>query len=465
LPRLLPRNVPRLEGFHADWRVLVFAIACAVGSSVAFGIVPALIARRQNLVEALVEDSQAPAGGGTRTRIGRLRVVILAGQVAIAAFLLTGASLFGRSFLALLDADRGYDPRNLATVALPMPSREFTGPRRAEILDAIVDRLTHTPGVTAAAASSVMPLLPYEQVIAYSLAPGPGRPEPTTVRAEGRLVSPDYFAAMGMRVTRGRGFAASDSRRSRMVAVVNETFVRRYLPGDPIGAELPIKYASNDGTNQVVVGIVDDVRQQSATDPPQPEIFFDYRQMKVGMLLDTPVVVARTAGPPASLLRTIARITREIEPGLIADSSMTMDDRLTTSLAMPRLYSMVFIAFAVFALLVAATGLFSVLSYAVAQRTRELGVRAALGARPRDIVSLVVRQALAVSVVGTAVGLTAALALATFIGTLLYGVGVHDLRTFMLVPAAVLALAGLACYGPARRAAAIDPLTALRRTQ
>jgi putative ABC transport system permease protein len=462
LPRLLPASFPRLDGFRADWRVTLFALGSACLASVVFGALPALIARRQNLVEALVEDSLAPAGGGSRTKLGRLRVAILAGQVAIAALLLTGASLFGRSFLALLGADRGYEPHNLATITLAMPDKQFTGLRRAQVLDAIVNRLSQAPGVTAAAASSETPLLPYEMMMGFQLPPGPGRPPMTVARAQGRFVSPNYFAAMGMRVLRGRGFTASDSPNSQMVVVVNETFVRRYLPAEPLGATVPITYIPNSHDGQTVVGVVDDVHQQGATDPPQPEIFFDYRQLSVGMMQSTPVVIARTSGDPARLLPTMARFAQEAQPGLIADSAMTMDDRLVTSLAQPRLYALLFGTFAVFALLVAATGLFGVLSYSVAQRAREIGVRTALGARPSDIAGLVVKQALMITVAGSAIGLVAAFLLVTIIGTLLYGVTAHDGLTFAFVPVAIFTIAAIACYGPARRAAAISPLTMLR---
>jgi putative ABC transport system permease protein len=214
-----------------------------------------------------------------------------------------------------------------------------------------------------------------------------------------------------------------------------------------------------------VIGVIADVRQQGVSDAPQPELYFDYRQTAGGMTMDTPVIVARTSGDPSLLLPVIARYAQDAQPGLAVDSSMTMDDRILASLAQPRLYALLFSTFAAFSLLVAATGLFGVLSYSVSQRTREIGVRTALGARSRDIVALVVRQALTISVAGTAVGLIAAFLLVTLIGTLLYGVAARDVRTFVLVPAIILGIAGIACYGPARRAAAIDPLTALKINQ
>jgi len=465
LPRLLPASFPRLDGFRADWHVLLIALLSATGASVIFGVVPAIMARRQNLVAALVEDSQAPAGGGSRTRIGRLRVGILTGQVAVAALLLTGASLFGRSFLALLGADRGYDPHNLATVTLPMPDRLYTGQRRAQTLDRIVDRLTHAPGVAAAAATNVTPLARGDFMMGFPLPAGPGRSEPVAAHAIGRLVSPGYFTAMGMRVVLGRGFGDTDSPTSARTLVVNETFAKRYLSATPVGTSLGVTYDSTDHRPALIVGVIADAHEQGVTDPPQPELYFDYQQTVAGMTISTPVIVARTSGDPSLLLPVIARYAQDAEPGLAVDSSMTMQDRVLASLAQPRLYALLFSTFAGFALLVAATGLFGVLSYSVAQRAREIGVRTALGARPRDVVALVVRQAFGVSVIGTAIGLVAAFALVTLIGTMLYGVAARDVRTFVMVPAVILAIAAIACYGPARRAAAIDPLTALKISQ
>ena len=465
LPRLLPATFPRLEGFHADWRVLATAIVSAGGAGLVCGLVPALIARRQNLVAALVEDSQAPAGGGSRTRIGRLRVIILAGQVAVAALLLTGASLFGRSFLALLSADRGYDPHNLATVTLPMPDRLYTGLRRAQTLDRIVDRLAHAPGVAAAAATNLTPLARGDFMMGFQLPAGAGRSEPVAAHAIGRLVSPGYFTAMGMRVVLGRGFGDTDSPTSARTLVVNETFAKRYLSATPVGTSLDVTYDSTDHRPALIVGVIADVHEQGLTDPPQPELYFDYQQTVAGMTIATPVIVARTSGDPSLLLPIIARYAQDAQPGLAVDSSMTMQDRVLASLAQPRLYALLFSTFAGFALLVAATGLFGVLSYSVAQRAREIGVRTALGARPRDVVALVVRQAFGISVIGTAVGLVAAFLLVTLVGTMLYGVAARDVRTFVMVPAIILAIAAIACYGPARRAAAIDPLTALKISQ
>ena len=462
LPRMLPSDFPRTADIAADWRVLAFAFASALAASALFGAVPALAARRLNLVEALVEDNLAPIGGALRSHAGRLRAMIMAGQVAVAAILLIGAVLFGRSFVALLQVDRGYNPRNLLTATLPMPDRLFTSQQRAAALDGLVDRLEHTPGVIAAAGASVMPLLAYDQPVGFKLPRAIGA-EPAPVQANLRTVSPDYFHALGMHIVEGRGLSSTDTQGSLPVVVVNRAFVRKYLPGPVLGVRLPISFNPRGTDWQEIVGVVDDVLHQSASDPAQPEIFAAYRQLEEGMRMNAPALVVRTAGDPSALAPVLRRLVHEQHPGLVIDSVMTMDDRLLNSLARPRLYTIVLVIFAGFAVLVAGAGLFSVLSYTVALRSREIGVRAALGARPTDIVRLVARQGLGMTVAGLTAGLLAASGLVTFVGKLLFGVTARDPLSFVLAPAIVLIVATLASLIPALRAARIDPLKALRQ--
>jgi predicted permease len=348
-----------------------------------------------------------------------------------------------------------------------MPDRRYTSQRRTQVLDQVLTRTLRAPGVVAAAATSVMPLLKYDQMMAFTLPPAPGRPDQVMARGQSRVISPDYFSAMGMRLVRGRGFTTSDSPTSEPVIIVNETFAKRYLPGDPIGAILPVSFETSDhghSKDRKVVGVVADVRQQGATDPPQPELYFDYRQSMSGMTLGTPVIVVRTAADPAALLPLVAQYVKDAEPGLIPDSSMTMDDRVMASLAEPRLYAVLLATFAGFSLLIAGAGLFGVLSYSVAQRSREIGVRTALGARRADIFRLVLKQAFGVTIAGVGVGLAGAFLLVTLVGTLLYGIKAHDAVTFASVPVVILVIAALASFGPARRASRIDPLTAFRKT-
>jgi putative ABC transport system permease protein len=462
LPQLLPADFPRADDIPSDWRVLVLAIGSGVAASLVCGSLPALLARRINLVGTLVEDSLAPVGGRLRSSLGRMRAVIMTGQVAIAALLLVGASLMGQSFFALLRVDRGYDPHNLLTATLPMPDRQFSGPQRAAALDAIVGRLSHLPGVTSAAGASIMPLVQYDQPMAFQMPSGHGRNELVPVQADLRSVSPDYFKTLGIPVVEGRTFSEADSRTSQPVVVVNRAFVKTYLTGSAVGVRLPLTISPDNRGAHEVIGVVDDVHQQSAADPPRPEIFNLYRQVEAGMRMPAPVIMARTAGNPADLAGPLRAIVREENPTLGVDSVMTMDERLLTSLARPRLYAVLLGAFGGFALLVAGAGLFGVLSYSVSQRSREIGVRAALGAQPADIIRLVVRQGLVMTMAGLVAGLAAAAALVKLIGTMLYGVTTRDPVSYAFVALALMLAAGVACVVPARRAARIDPLKAMR---
>jgi hypothetical protein len=310
-----------------------------------------------------------------------------------------------------------------------------------------------------------MPLVSYDQMMGFTMKSArPGSPD-VAVQANMRTVSEGYFAALGMHVAQGRGFSSADTVASLPVVIVNRAFVRKYLVDPPLGFRLPINLSQTVSTPQgwEIVGIVDDVRQRGATDPPQPEVFLTYHQLAEGMRMSVPVLVVRTTGDPAALVPALRSVVHEENASLVLDSVMTMDERLLASLARPRLYALLLGTFAVFALLVAGTGLFVVLSYNVAQRTREIGVRAALGATPAHLVGLVLRQGVTITIAGAVAGLAAAALLVKYVGTLLYGVTTTDPWTFGLVPVVLVAAAAAACYAPARRAARIDPLKALKQ--
>lgn len=462
VPVLLPADFPRLEDLAFDWPVVACAIALAIGASLVFGLLPAWLARRVNVVEALVEDSLAPVGGGVRTRVARLRTLIMAGQVAVAAVLLVGAALLSRSFLALMHADLGYQPQNLVTARVRMPEPLFTSPGRTRLLDDLIARLQQVPGVTHVAATSILPLGHSEALMAFQMPSF--RPDGPTVavHASERTVSPDYFATIGMRVLQGRGFSSTDTPTSLPVVVVNQTFARTYLQGrNPLDVMLPVGL-TRDQEDWRIAGVVDDVHQQGATDPPRPELFACYCQMPEGMSMYVPSVIVRTAGDPTTYVQTVRTLVHDLAPAAAIDSVMTMEARLASSLAEPRLYAVLLAGFGGFALLIAGVGLFGVLSYSVAQRVREIGVRTALGARPMDVIRLVVSQGAVVAIGGTAVGVLAALGLVRYLGTFLFGVSTHDVASFTLVTAVLLVMAAAACFFPARRAARIDPLQALR---
>jgi putative ABC transport system permease protein len=457
-PRLLPESFPRLDAVALDLPVLLFALGLSVASGLVFGLAPLRHARRVDLRSALVGGDDAVASAGRRP-LGGPRALVMAGQVAIACVLLIGASLLGRSFLALLDADLGYDPENVLTGRLVMPEHAIAEERRSEILDATVARLRSMEGVRAAAVANLLPLTSGESLMSFTM-PTAEDPE-ATVHAAVRTVGPGYFEALGLRIAEGRGLSETDTATAPPAVVVNRAFARRYLGERPVGAELPLQ-RGEDGPHYRVVGVFEDVRRQGAADEAIPELVFCHQQRPGGFGSSEAYLVARTTGDPAALVPTLRAIVREQDASAVVESVMTMEDRVWSSLAQPRLNALLVGGFALFALAIAAAGLFGVLSYSVAQRAREIGVRGALGATSSDIVRLVLGQGLRIAVPGMAGGLIASFWLVQALSGLLYGTAPRDPLSFVLVPLALVAVALVSFAVPARRAAQIDPQKVLR---
>ena len=469
LPWLLPDGFPRLDAVALDLRALSFAVVVSVLASVACGLLPAWHTRRVNLVETLSEDGVASISGAMRSPAARTRALIMVGQVGIACLLLVGATLLTRSFVAMVRADRGYDPVNVLTARLPLPPG-YPAERRGQLLETLVERLRTVPGVTHAAYSSGLPLVSTSGFSAFNMR-SPRNPDvEIEVQATQRLVSPDYFAAMGLRLVEGRTLSDADTPATPPAIVINRSFARQYLGDHPIGVRIPqrgpraggVRF-SDENADSEIVGVVDDMRQDSVEPPLQPEIFTSLKQVLPSSIRNfDPILVVRTTADPTMYVSTLRSLVREQAPALALDSVMTMEDRVMSSLEKPRLYAVVLGWFGMFALLVAGVGLFGVLSFSVAQRTREIGVRSALGARAHDIVALVLHQALWIVGIGVLVGLGAALASVRLLSAFLYGISPHDTLTFVAVPIVIVSIAAIACFVPARRAAKVDPLTALR---
>jgi putative ABC transport system permease protein len=460
LPSVLPADFPRLADVTFDWRVGAFAIGVSLVASIAFGLVPAVSALRVNLAEALAEDGLAPVGGGSRSPTVRARLLIMAGQIAVASVLLLGAALLSRSFVALIHADRGYEPAHLLTARLPLPDQSYSPQQREALLEQVLERLRTVPGVTQAAFSTRLPLTPGEILAAFPM-PSRGGGGTISVHAAIRHVSPGYFGALGLRMIEGRPFTDADTLTSRPAVVVNRAFARQYLDTPAVGARIPASFNRN-ASEAEVIGVVADVEYGTVADPVSPEVYMSSRQLSDGFPYDEPILLVRTASDPTRFAPILRSIVREQDASAALESVMTMEDRLLTSLARPRLYAILLGGFAGFAVLIAGVGLFGVLTYSVLQRSREIGVRTSLGATPRDIVLLVLRQALTVTIAGLAVGLAASAALMRYISGLLYGVKSFDEVSFAVVPVLLAIVAALACVVPARRAAAVDPVRVLR---
>jgi len=462
LPALLPADFPRVTEIRLDGVLIAGALVIALVAGVAFGLFPALQARRLDLLAVLTEDGQAPVGLGVRSATGLARSAIMVSQIAAATLLLVGAVLLARSFMERWTMDRGYEPSNVLIAELAMPDYAFTGETRAHAMDAILDRLEGQPGVTGAGFTTILPMSSFEALTAFQLPAGDSGGAPREAQAAVRTVSYGYQRAMGIRVARGRWFRDDDTTSSPPVVVVNEAFVRAYLQGSGLGVRLPIGFS--EGFDEwEIVGVIDDIHPRLGGEPPRPEVFVPLAQLSQGLAFGSPVVLVRTTGDPTALAPMLKQIATDVHPGIAVESLMSMEDRLRAGLAEPRLYSVLVGGFALLALVIAAAGLFGVVSYTVARRTRELGIRAALGATPGRLLGLVFGQGLAVTAAGVAIGLLAAAAGASVMSGLVYGVGLHDPMTYTLVPLALLAIAAVACLVPARRASRIDPLVALKQ--
>jgi putative ABC transport system permease protein len=461
LPSILPADFPRVSELTFDPTVVVFTAAVAILSSVAFGLLPALRMRSMNVAGALAAEGVSPVGVSARSGVARTRLTLIVGQVAVSCVLLVAAVLLGRTFILLMNADRGFNPSQVMIARLSMTGPTYSPERRRELIQRIVGRLTISRD---AAFTSEQPLTPGGSTGSFTLPPRDAGGIPTPVQASPRVVSARYFSTLGTRVLAGRAFDDSDTETSQAVAVVNDAFAREYLAGNALGVKIPSRFWGGDEwTEATIVGIVEDVQYIGGPVGSQPEMYFSDRQLKVRFPFSAATLLVGVNDDVESAARDIRAIVRDAHEGLVAEGIMTLEDRLmATSLARPRVYAVLLGSFAALGLLLTGVGLFAVLSHVVAQRTRELGVRAALGASRIDLIWLVMGQGLAVTAAGLVVGLSTAALLARLTETLLYGVSTNDASTYVVVAGLVLLVAMIACLLPALRAARLDPLRALR---
>ncbi len=440
--------VPRIEETRVDAQVLGFALAATLVTGALFGLWPALRA-----TSARVETS--------RVRVSPPGMLATA-QVAICLVLLTGAGLMLRTLARLLEVDPGFRAQKVLAVSIPGPYPLPDEARQAERYRRIVEAVGRLPGVEAAALNTVLPLGPLQANLTFGIAERPAAPTrfEELPRAQLRTVSADYFRVMGIPLLRGRSFTEADGRSSPGVVIINEELARRYWPGeDAVGKRLQTNIGPS-GPWLTVVGVAGNVKHESLRSGPDPELYRPYQQY-LGFPQLTNLVV-RTAVEPASLAETIRREIRRIEPEQPIREVQTMERFLSNATSQPRFYAVLLGAFAGLALAVAASGLLGVLSYSVSRRTQEIGVRMALGARPGDVLRMVLGDGARYLAAGAGLGLAGSLASSRLLRNLLFGVGPADPLTFVLA-GAVLAAAALAATAiPARRAAAVDPMTALR---
>ncbi len=451
-----PAAFPSWVTFRIDATVAAFAVLLTLATAVLAGLAPALRASRPDLHAGLKET-------GSRTTVegGRLRGALVAGEIALALVLLLASGLMARSVLSLLDVDPGLRTAHVVTVRVSLPATAYPTPAgRRAFFDALLPRVAAIPGVTRAAATSSLPMTGAFSSLGVSIEgappPAPGR-EPMPVRS---VVTPGYFETMGIRVVAGRPFDERDGRPGTpAVAVVNETFARRGWPGtDPVGRRLKFGDPGDDVPWVIVVGVANDVRQLGLGAQVDDEIFLPYGQLPLpGMTL-----VVQGAADPVPLAPSIRDAAHAMDPNLALFQVRPMADIVAGSIRRPRLFSWLFGVFGVVALVLAAVGVYGLLAYSVAQRTREIGLRLALGAGPGEVRRMVVGRGMRLAAGGLALGLAGSVPATRALGALLHGVSATDPLTFAGVTALLLAVAWLACTLPARRATRIDPMTALR---
>ncbi|HEX4546005.1 MAG TPA: ABC transporter permease, partial [Candidatus Acidoferrum sp.] len=445
-----PQNIPRLQSVHVDSIALGFTLLLSLLTGILFGLAPAWHARRIDLNDTLKE-------GGTKTEAGghHLRSAFVVAQVALSFVLLMGAGLVVRSFLRLEGTPTGFNPQNLLTLRVDLPASRYPKHQQeiAFFSDAL-QKIAALPGVESAASVAFLPfsdmLAGTDFTIVGRPAPAPGDAPITNVV----IAMPAYFSTMRIPLRRGRLFAERDTAEAPRVFVVNETFARRYFPNDdPLGRRLVV--AMGDTVPGEIVGVVGDIKQTALQEGEQPTVYFTYSHLPIGFM----TLVVRSAWPHHQLA-PVTSVIRSIDPDLPVAEVATMEELISESTAQPRFNSLLLALFSCVALLLAAVGLYGVLAFAVAQRTREIGIRMALGASPAAILHSVVGQGLGLMLSGLGSGFALAFGLTRFLASFLFGVTPTDPATFAGVATLLAVVALLACYVPARRATRVDPLVA-----
>jgi predicted permease len=440
-----------------DGTVLGFTFLAALLTGLAAGLVPALQSSRIDLNEALKEGARQ-AATLRRRWLGRVSPALVIGEVALALVVLIGAGLLINSYLRVLAVDPGYDPKNLLALGVRLDDAKYPvgSPQAQAFYRDVLTRVNAIPGVKAVAAA-IGAGIPFTGSRCTTLLIIEGRPPALAEQrpqVECTYISPDFFRAMGIPMRAGRNFTDQDDEKAPWVVIINQALARRYFPGEaPLGKR--ILFGSSPRT---IVGVVGDVKRFSLEAEAPPELYSPYPQRRFpggGMFL-----AVRTAGDPLDLVAAVRQHIHELEP----TSEVRMrEQRMAETLAPRRVQMMLFGVFAAAALALAAVGVYGVISYSVNRRTHEIGIRVALGARPRDVLLLVVRQGMKLALAGVFIGLAAALAVTRVLKGLLFDLSVTDPPTFMLIAAFLLGVAFLACYLPARGATKVDPMIALRR--
>jgi predicted permease len=458
VPEHFRNSMPTLMEIGINAQVLLFAFAAAFFSCLLFGLAPALRLARGGLVADLKEGGRSP-GSGLRHRAGNVLVVA---EVALSVLLLVGAGLALRSLWALFNVNPGFEAGNLLVLDIALPSTRYAqAEQRANFYREALSRLSALPGVEAVGAVNTLPFSTSRLSRPFLIEGHPPAPG-AQPNVDFRAINPDYFRALGMRLVRGRQFSAQDNRQGQPVAIVNQAFVRQYFPNEePLGKRIrfgnPITPLAQSPW-LLIVGVVSDVKHLDLVRPVLAESYSPLEQVPIAAV----TLAVRANGTPGGLMVPVREQLRALDANLPLFNVQTMEQVMARSLFLQRLATSVMLIFGGVALLLATVGLFGLISYAVSRRTHELGIRLALGATTRDVLRLIIGQGMKLALIGLLIGVASSFALMQMMKSLLFGVSPADPLTFAAIALLLLAVSLLACWIPARRAARVDPLIALR---
>jgi putative ABC transport system permease protein len=451
-------SIPRVEEIGISYRVLGFTVLISLLTGVIFGLVPALRSSSTKLTDSLREGRRGSTGGLLHKRA--LSALVIS-EVALALVLLVGAGLMIRSFLSVRQVSPGYDPKGLLTVGVGLSPIKYPElQQQATFYQDLLAKLETLPGVVSVAGVSKLPVVPVISSSGFTIK---GRPvasghEPN---ADFRVVSPRYFQTMGIPFLQGRDFTTRDTKDTPDAVIVNKVMAERFWPNeDPLGQY--IQLSAETTRWRQIVGVVGNEKLSGLDAETGPAIYVPLTQNSFPNALRSLVLVVRAAGNPLSLTPSIRQELRSMDQDQALFQARLLEEEISNSLSQRRFNSLLLVIFAALAGILAAVGIYGVIAYTVTQRTHEIGVRLALGARPVDVLKLILGRGIKLTLIGIGIGLFAAFALTRVLATLLYGVSTTDPATFLGVPLLLTAVALLASYLPARRATKVDPMIALR---
>jgi len=457
LLRISPQDLPRVGDIHLDGRVLAFTAGLSVLTGMLFGLVPALQITRANLVDTLKESASSTTAGVHRHRLRSSLVIV---EMALALVLLVSAGLLIHSLVRLQNVNPGFNPHKVMASNIDLPDGEFPNAKKAQFMRDLMPRVRALPGVVSAAAVVPLPMSGNEFQVAVEIA---GRPTAKSdeLISSVRVITDDYFRTMQIPLFQGREFREQDSGDSAAVVIVNQALAQKFFPGEnPIGKHIRPGISTDEKPSRMreIVGVVGNVKHRDLGSEWTPEAYMPFAQLAFGDM----TVVVRAENDPYSLIKPVAEAVLSVDHTVPCYHSQTVEDYLNGTTAIPRFNTLLLGMFAGLALVLTAVGLYGVISYSVAQRTHEIGIRMALGGLPGDMLRLVVVQGLRLGFLGLGLGLAAALFFTRFVSSLLFGITAADPISYAGVILLLLGVVLLACYIPARRAMRVDPMVALR---